>query len=77
MAKRPSSEHLKKLGENLKKIRISRGLSLRQLATLCDIDHSDIGKIEKGMVNITLLTLIELARALEVHSSDIVDFDKS
>lgn len=75
MAKRPSSEHLKKLGENIKRIRMEKGLSLRQMAAYCTIDYSDIAKIEKGTINITLLTLVQLAKALEVQPGEIIDFE--
>jgi transcriptional regulator with XRE-family HTH domain len=64
-------KELKRFGENLKKIRLEAGLSLRQLAQSCTIDHSDISKIEKGETNITLLTGIQLARALQISLSSL------
>lgn len=57
---------IKKVGRTIKKIRTSKGLSLRQLATLSNIDHSDIGKIERGLNNLTFTTLLKLAIGLEV-----------
>jgi transcriptional regulator with XRE-family HTH domain len=75
MAKRPSSAYLKRLGENIRRLRTKKGLSLRELSASCTIDHSDISKIENGAVNITFLTLIELAKALEVNPGEIIDFE--
>lgn len=66
------SKYLQKFGDNIRNIRKEKGLSLRQLAAFCSIDHSDIGKIEKGQVNITLLTLTNLAEALGVSPSILV-----
>lgn len=69
-------DKITQVGENLKKIRLSKGLSLRRLATLCNIDHSDIGKIEQGLVNITVRTLFELAEGLEVNAAELICFDR-
>lgn len=75
MGKGTAPDYLKRLGENLRKTREAKGLSLRQLAASCTIDHSDIGKMERGEVNITILTLIELSKALEVHPKKILEFE--
>jgi transcriptional regulator with XRE-family HTH domain len=37
--------------------------------------YSDIGKIEKGIANITMLILLELAKGLEIHPKKLLDFD--
>ena len=66
--------YLKNFGENLKASRLKKRLSLRQLAAACNTDHSDIAKIEKGEINITLLTLVELANGLEVQPKKLLDF---
>jgi transcriptional regulator with XRE-family HTH domain len=65
---------LKKFGDNLSKLRKEQNLSLRELSYACNIDHSKIGKIEKGQINITLTTLFELAKGLEVDLSRLVEF---
>lgn len=70
-----SSNFLKDFGKNLMLIRKKKQLSLRELAALCNIDHSDIGKIEKGEINITLLTLFELSKGLDIHHKKLLDFD--
>lgn len=75
MVKDPKKEYLLRFGENLKALRATRGLSLRALAALCSVDHSDIAKIEKGEINITLLTVLELANALEVKPKKLLDFE--
>jgi transcriptional regulator with XRE-family HTH domain len=75
MIKPADKKALKKFGENLRKLRKQKGLSLRQMSYACSIDNSKIAKIEKGKVNITLTTLIQLAGALETHPSSLLSFD--
>ncbi|HEX6431509.1 MAG TPA: helix-turn-helix transcriptional regulator [Niastella sp.] len=64
-------ETLKEFGGNLKKIRKRKGLSLRALSYECSIDFSDIGKIERGEINVTLLTIVQLAKALDVPRDEL------
>lgn len=64
-----------KFGENLRKIREGKGLSLLQLSYNCSIDESKISKIEHGKFNITISTLVELAKGLEVHPKKLLDFE--
>ena len=63
-------------GKLLAKVRKSKKLSYRKLATLCDtIDHSYISKIEKGETNITLETVAELAKALNIDTKTLFEFE--
>lgn len=62
-------------GAQLEKLRTKKDLSLRALAQRCDIDHSDIGKIEKGQISIQLGTILELAKGLNVHPKELFDFN--
>lgn len=66
---------MKLLGLRVLQIRKIRKLSLHQLAMRCDIDYSDIGKIEKGQRNIQLTTILELSRGLNVHPKELFDFE--
>ena len=75
MPKDPKKDYLLRFGEKLKTLRTAKGLSLRALAALCSVDHSDIGKIENGEINITILTVLELATALEVKPRRLLDFE--
>lgn len=65
------NEILKEFGNNLKKIRKRKGFSLRALSYECSIDFSDIGKIERGETNATLLTIMQLAKALNVPAEEL------
>jgi transcriptional regulator with XRE-family HTH domain len=75
MLKPADKKVLKKFGENLQKLRKAKKLSLRQMSYSCNIDNSKIAKIEKGKVNITFTTLLQLAGALETHPSSLLDYE--
>lgn len=74
MSEKNYTEIQTKFGEKLKKFRTEKGLSLRALATKCDIDDSKISKIENGKFNIKLSTIIELAKGLGIEPKELLDF---
>lgn len=63
-----------RFGEHLKSVRKRKGLSLRRLAELCNMDNSNISKIEHGKFDIQLSTIIELAKGLDVHPRELLDY---
>lgn len=77
MIRQSDKNNLKKLGLNIKKLREGKGLSFRELSYACDIDNSKISKIEKGQINITFTTILQLAKALEVNPTELLqtEFD--
>ncbi|MDN5395832.1 MAG: helix-turn-helix domain-containing protein [Chryseobacterium sp.] len=66
---------LKSFGKRVETLRTEKNLSLRQLSQNCDIDYSDISKIEKGLRNIQMSTILELAKGLDVSIKELFDFD--
>lgn len=65
----------KKFGKHLRKIRQSKGLSLLDVSYACSLDSSNIGKMEKGMINVALTTIVELAKGLDVHPTELLNYD--
>ncbi|MET3979671.1 transcriptional regulator with XRE-family HTH domain [Mucilaginibacter sp. UYP25] len=65
---------LKNFGENLSRLRLVKGLSYRKMAQNCMIDHADIKKYEKGETNLSLLTLKELAKGLNIEAKELLEF---
>ena len=63
-------------GRHVKMMREKKGLSLRELSYACNIDNSKISKIEMGKINITVLTVLELANGLDIHVADLMKFQK-
>ena len=67
---------LRRFGQHLADIRKEKKLSLRDVSSACNIDNSKIAKIEKGMVNITVTTILELAAGLDIHPKKLFDYDE-
>jgi transcriptional regulator with XRE-family HTH domain len=65
---------LKRFGKHLEKIRTDKGLSLRKLADIADVDFSQIHRIEKGLTNPSLTMLLVLAEGLNVSVSELLAF---
>jgi transcriptional regulator with XRE-family HTH domain len=61
-----NEKFLKEFGKNLQKLREAKGLSTRQFAYEAEISHSSVGRLEAGLSNPTLTTLLKIAEALEV-----------
>ncbi len=76
MVSETGKEVLIQFGNHLKALRLAKHLTYRKMALHCDVDFGDIQKIENGKINITLLTLIELAKALEAEPKELLDFFK-
>ncbi|RXK58173.1 XRE family transcriptional regulator [Lacibacter luteus] len=57
---------LKQMGAKIKAVRVSRGMTLRQLGTMCNLDFGSISRIENGQKNSYLLTIKTIADKLEV-----------
>jgi transcriptional regulator with XRE-family HTH domain len=61
-------------GKKLEQLRIQQNLTYRSMAERCDVDSSDISKIEKGKVDIRLNTILELSKGLNIHPKELFDF---
>jgi len=64
----------KKFGKQLQKLRESKELSLVELSYNCSLDPSKISKIEHGRFNITLRTIRELSKGLDINPKELFDF---
>jgi transcriptional regulator with XRE-family HTH domain len=74
MASENHKDSLVKFGRHLQVLRKSKSLSLRKLATRCNIDHADIVRYEKGDINMSFYSLIELSIGLEIPLNELMDF---
>lgn len=72
--KEKDKKRLKKFGQHLRKLREKKGLSMRELASRCDVEYAKISRLENNKANLTLTTLLELADGLEVDPKELVDF---
>lgn len=56
--------HREKIGQQLAALRNKRSLTTRQLADMCGINFSNIGKIERGAYNVSIDILSKVCDAL-------------
>lgn len=62
----------KKLGANLKKIRLSKGIKQVEIARTLGVDRSFVSNLENGKTNPTLSTIASLAKALGVSTNELL-----
>lgn len=65
---------LKQFGEHLRHIRKNKNLSQQKLELLAGVSKNQVGNIERGEVNITLITAIALAKALHIELKELYSF---
>ena len=57
---------LKEVGKQVRRIRKEKGLSMETLAYNTEIEYRQLGRIERGEINTTIISLKKLAKALDV-----------
>lgn len=66
-------DFLLKVGQRIRDIRLSKGLTQTDLAFKCnDKDYSQINRVELGKVNFSVSYLSLIAAALEVEPKDLI-----
>ena len=68
-------DYLIALGMHIRQIRLKLNLSQAEVADFSDVGFNQVGRIERGEVNVTASTLLALGNALEKHPSELLDFD--
>jgi transcriptional regulator with XRE-family HTH domain len=66
MPRSDPEKSLRKLGENVRALRVRMEFSQEQLAELAELDRTYIGGLERGERNATVQTLVRVAKALGV-----------
>ena len=67
-------KYISAFGENLRKLRVSKGLAQEELAHICEIPLSQIGRFERGVRSPTLSSILVLAKGLGVEPKVLLDF---
>jgi transcriptional regulator with XRE-family HTH domain len=62
------------LGIHVRQLREKKGLSQQGLADDCEIQKSQIARIETAKINTTIKTLVKIANALDVEPKELLDF---
>ena len=70
-----SSELSKILGIRIRQLREERNITQQNLAEMCNIEKSNMARIEAGRTNPTLLTMHKISTALQIPLTVLVDFE--
>ena len=62
------------LANNIKKYRLKNKLTIQQLANMIDVDYSQIGRMERGMVNPNISIIFDIAEALNIEAYKLLEF---
>lgn len=60
------------IGQNIKRLRLEKGLTQSQLAKRAGISVNYLQKIEKGRVNVSILVVWKIAKGLGVSVSELM-----
>lgn len=66
-------EAIEKLGLNVRKYRLMRGMTMVKLSEACNLEYTTISKIERGIINTSVSTIVILAKALNVEVKDLIE----
>ena len=75
METKPYKTYLTEFGNNLRNIRQRQGLSMESLANDAEIEYRQLGRIERGEINTTIISLLKIAKALNVDIKMLFDFE--
>ena len=64
-----------KLGQKIKYERITRSLSQEQLAELANISIHGLSNIETGKTDLRYTNLLQIAKALDMKTCELLDFN--
>ena len=63
---KPETRAIKNFGKCLRQLRLERGLTQDELADLLDKDRAYVSQLERGLKNVTLKTMVMIAKSLKV-----------
>jgi transcriptional regulator with XRE-family HTH domain len=69
-----NDKYLKSFGKHLKELREERKISQADLAFECDMEISQISRIERGVTNTSISNAYYISKALKVSTKDLFDF---
>lgn len=68
---------LHQFGLRLRQLRTAKGFTQESLAAAAELEFSQIGRIERGVINTSLSTVFVLARTLQIDVRELFDFSAS
>lgn len=62
----------KAIMQRVKEIRIAQKLSVQEVAYRCNMERSNLSRLETGKINLTIKTLCLICNALNIKLTDVV-----
>lgn len=66
---------LQAVGLQIRKLRKKMGYSQQEFADLCDMELSQVNRIELGKINTTVSVIFRMAEVLKLKPSKLMDID--
>lgn len=63
------------IGRNIRKIREEKNISQAELAARCNYEKSNMSRIESGKTNLTIGTLLNIAKSLDTTIIHVITVD--
>ena len=63
-------------GKRIKQLRLEKGLTQLDIATVLNTDATHVSRIELARVDVRISTAVKIAEALEVPIAELFDLDK-
>jgi XRE family transcriptional regulator, regulator of sulfur utilization len=78
MSEKKSIDKVKtQIGVNIKKIRQDKGLAVKEVANSLLLSQAAYSNIERGVTDISISRVLQIAEFFEVHFSEILSVDKT
>ncbi|MBK9213298.1 MAG: helix-turn-helix transcriptional regulator [Saprospiraceae bacterium] len=71
---RKNKNGIEAFGKHLQSLRKKLGVSQEALAMRADVEISQISRIERACINTSLSQLLSIAKALDIHPKELLDF---
>jgi transcriptional regulator with XRE-family HTH domain len=59
--------YLKKVGSTLRRIRKEKGYTMENLANEAEIEYRQLGRIERGEINTSIISLLRICETLDIE----------
>ncbi|MBI4653564.1 MAG: helix-turn-helix transcriptional regulator [Nitrospirae bacterium] len=66
----------KRLGERIRELRKSAGITQEELGEKAELNYKFIGELERGKVNVSIVSIARIAEALGVKIGDLFSKEK-
>ena len=73
MKQESQDSYLKKVGQRLRQKRKEKGYTMENLAHEAEMEYRQLGRIERGEVNTSVLSLLRICEALNIEMRDLFE----